>query len=408
MKKLTLAVISDLHVGANARGRDLAPDPSRARALDDRYVEGFCAFVQENHWKPDFLLVPGDATETSQPVEVEGADAALQSIAKAMGLGEDRIAFVPGNHDVDWSHLVPPDPTGLRWAQRYSALRHPAWLFPRISGAGSTSLFEAPYFSVWDWPELLVIGYNSAWHDDPEKVHHCGHCGEEHLKALRDLLASLDLASPRPKVFMVHHHPVLYSEPLPDEPELSAMINAENLLSELRSRRFDILVHGHRHFPRVSTHLIDSAAPMLLVGAGTFSLLLPHKWSGIVANQFHLIEIADRWPDTGCLRGRVRSWAYLPTWGWVESNEMSHGIAHEKPFGTYLTPRQVEKLLVPLLAEVFTAGDWADSEMLLSKEDVLRYVPPERLADVLMSLEGRFSYKFVRKERQEFVLLRDL
>jgi len=61
------------------------------------------------------------------------------------------------------------------------------------------------------------------------------------------------------RLFVVHHHPIQYSEPYPDIPafvDFSILSNAGNLHALLRKHNFDILIHGHRHVPKFESHTI--------------------------------------------------------------------------------------------------------------------------------------------------------
>lgn len=101
--------------------------------------------------------------------------------------------MVPGNHDVDWSVLNIPDASGLRKKQRYEPLLHDELIFAEIVSNGHQNMCVPPHFRTWNFGGLYAIGYNSAWHDEPnEKVHH-GLISQSHLKELEELLISLAL-----------------------------------------------------------------------------------------------------------------------------------------------------------------------------------------------------------------------
>lgn len=61
MKKLLLAVISDVHVGEGARAKDLCPAnaPGRDTKPDDKYIEKFVEFLKSKKIKADYLILPG-------------------------------------------------------------------------------------------------------------------------------------------------------------------------------------------------------------------------------------------------------------------------------------------------------------------------------------------------------------
>lgn len=102
----------------------------------------------------------------------------------------------------------------------------------------------------------------------------------------------------------------------------------------LGAHRFDAVIHGHKHLPRVSSWLTTSNQPILVLGAGSFSATIEAKNAGLVQNYFHVLEIDHRDASDGLLRGRVKSWAYFIPDGW-QAGPPVLGIDHVVPFGCY-------------------------------------------------------------------------
>lgn len=179
------------------------------------------------------------------------------------------IVFVPGNHDVDWSVLDPSDTTGIRRGQRYDPIRYKDFHFNSIVSRGNGCLFDAPHFTIWDTPDLLVVGYNSSHHDEPKKFHH-GLIDTAHLTELRKTIGNFRVVENQLRLFLVHHHLLQYDDPTPELPDGSIMVNAEKLQSFLRDFKFDILVHGHKHVPRFTTHSLNGAPEVAVLASGSF------------------------------------------------------------------------------------------------------------------------------------------
>src|ERR1043166_6887006 len=166
--RLVLGVISDLHVGQAARASDLRPDRDKTGCIEDDYVEQFLTFLDESALKLDYLLLPGDMSHQAVPNEFALASTIVKRIATKLDLPIDRILFVPGNHDVNWTVLkdATEDTTGVFSGLRYAPLTNQELPFFLPANRGKGNLLGKPYVSCWERPEIVVLGYNSSWHDN--------------------------------------------------------------------------------------------------------------------------------------------------------------------------------------------------------------------------------------------------
>ena len=275
MLPVKIAVLSDFHIGRGARAKDLCPH-SDIELVDTDYKSVFLKFLRSEHLKADYLILPGDMCHEGQPDEVDLASQLIWDTANALGIPPKKIVFVPGNHDIDWTAIsaYPCDRSGFRRGQRYAPLRNNEWIFAQIMNNGSGQLLTPPHYIVWEFDNIVVVGYNSAWHDEPGDAVHHGLVDQQALLELEKYLNGIDLSPSRLRLFTVHHHPLLYSDPIPNEPDFSAMTNAENLLDLLRAKEFDLLVHGHKHKPCFKTQIIHSGFPLAILCSGSFSAKL--------------------------------------------------------------------------------------------------------------------------------------
>jgi UDP-2,3-diacylglucosamine pyrophosphatase LpxH len=409
MKKLSLAVISDIHVGDRARARDLCPDnaPGRDAKLDEKYKERFLQFLKTSALRADYLVLPGDVTSGAQPDEVKIASEFIAAAAVALGVRMANVLFVPGNHDVDWEVLKLPDSTGVRHRQRFDPIRHKDFHFKAIVERGSGSLFDAPHFTVWNYSDLLVVGYNSAHHDKPTKELHHGLIDRAHVEEMRRVLPRFTPSEDQLRLFLVHHHPLQYSEPTPDPPDVSIMVNAEQLQALLREFKFDILVHGHKHLPHFCTYSLDGSPEVAILCSGSFSVQIDTRWTGTINNQFHLITIDGRDPEEHLILGRVNSWSYYYTRGWVPSEAVHDGIPHVEPFGTYIRATKLESVLRPILEDGFKIHDFVEWSWVLDQAPALAHVRPEQIISALDRLAGEGNFRRLHDTPEKLILLRN-
>lgn len=406
MPPLTLAVLSDLHIGHDARGRDLCPHAD-SKAIDPVYKDTFFKFLRSAQIRADYLVIPGDITHEAQPAEFDLASNFIADTARVLGTKKKktRVIIVPGNHDVDWAEMSLPDSTGFRQNQRYAPLRNGKWIFGRIMRSGGQCLLDPPYFRIWDFADLLVLAYNSAWHDDPKISTHHGLIAADHIQQLERKVGQIDLSSSRLKLFLAHHHPVQYSDPIPDEPDFSAMTNAGNLLALLRKNHFDVLIHGHKHVPNFGTYVVDASFPLVILGAGSFSAMLDTRWSGLVNNQFHIVTVEGRDTKTGYVFGFVQSWTYLCSRGWVPSEPYT-GIRHRLPFGSHVQPNEIKSALAPILERRLRDKEYVEWSVVLSDLPHVKYVPPEQMTTILKALSEVVGFRIHGALPNDVILLK--
>ena len=378
--------MSDLHIGLAARAKDLCPEPPRSAPKNLRrykeksesaYRQKFVQFVKDTQITADYLVLPGDITNKATPQEVEIASNFILQAADALGVAHNKIIFVPGNHDVDWSVFDPHDNTGVRWGQRYDPISHSSFYFRQIVESGEGNIFSPPHFIAWRFDDLLAIGYNSASHDAPlhkDAAHH-GLADPHHLDAIRQFLATLGPPDGRVRLFFVHHHMLDFSAPTPSTPDFSLMTNADNLLSLLHECSFDIIIHGHKHHPRFDTHSTHTYPHIPVLCSGSFSVEIDTQWAGTIDNQFHLVTISGRSGNEKQIAGKITSWTNNHSKGWIPSEESTSGIHHLIPFGSYVMPRELDARLEPFIIQWLTQHDHILWKNVIEKFPDLEHLP---------------------------------
>ena len=386
-----IALISDLHVGQGARCEDLyvAPenDVTAGRpVLDKNFLSSFstvAASLRADHGEIDFLCVTGDITNEARPEEFRHASSAILKIAASLGLCEDQILFVPGNHDVNWP-ILQLGSDSLYRTMRYAPIQEGHLFKTRndqlLSGG---NLFDEPYCGIWDLARVTVIAFNTAEHDGPKPIEgeHYGRISLSAFDHAHAYLSHADTPNDKLRVCLIHHHPKLYQEVREHWPDFSALSNAENLLKLLDEFRFDLVVHGHRHFPNVSTSAGDNAHPVTIIGCGSFSARLDSKWFGSVTNHFHIVDV-DRVSDVAQgarSQGYVRSWSYdLKKRGWFASHERT-GIRHIRPFGAHAAYGALLASTTRAVVACMKVSTACEVRELFEYEAALQYAVPEQL-----------------------------
>lgn len=346
MLNLRIALISDLHVGRDNRGLDMCPhplNPDEEIGRHQDYVGTFEAQAEEfrKDGSIDMLCVTGDISNRAHAAEFVAADKAIGRIASALSLSDDSIYFVPGNHDVHWPvmGLQPPD----FWSvYRYAPLLQEGLTFQRRIAAGSTGAIDKPpYFVAWKDTKVVVIGINSAAYDRPDSELHVGLIRQETVDGIDSFLQTLQQDPQQVRICLLHHHPIQYSERIPDSVDPSIAVNSENLLQVLTKHSFDLILHGHKHQPRLKTQMINNGHPYVSLCAGSFSAVLHPLYFDGSSNLFHIVNIQGREGSSQGIKGTVQSWTHTADGTWKASHQL-RGIPAIEAFGSMATPAQIK------------------------------------------------------------------
>jgi 3',5'-cyclic AMP phosphodiesterase CpdA len=225
MRIRTLAHLSDLHFGLPARETAAA-----------ELVRTLCASAI------DHVVVTGDITQRGKRSELDRFRAVFAPL-----LESGRMTLIPGNHD--------------RW------------------NAGVASEIMSEQVDVCEEDGLYLVRTDSSGPQNENFIFSHGSLCEETIERIG---AAFDRApAQRLRVLLLHHHVL----PLPEEsfgeriaafigwPHVGELHLGERLLERLRGR-CDLVLHGHRHVPRVFHLWPEDERPLGVYNAGCSTELL--------------------------------------------------------------------------------------------------------------------------------------
>jgi len=375
---VSVAVISDLHIGSGAKSKDFSLAGTDA-AIDD-YLTEFRKFVATEDITADYLLVPGDITNSACKPEFELASERISQIATCLQVPESKILFCPGNHDVDWATIkalggLNHTESQIIKSKYFNFLD--GGVFNRNLAMAKGRFDESPYLVAWEFDDVLVCGLNTSVFDGPDKKPHCGEVRPDQLIEIDRFLAGLG-RSDKLKLFIFHHHPLQYLDVTFTAPDFSIMSNAAGLLDVISKYQFDFIVHGHKHIPRFKMEIKDDGHPLNILCAGSFSASLDHKYFEAVGNNFHLIDFHDRCPDSKYVRGSVRTWTHFSGRGWTPSLRRA-GVERQQNFGAFLPRPQLVSRLKMTLEQEFSQAQFILWPSFVEKHPEFRYFTNETL-----------------------------
>jgi len=146
-----VAVISDLHIGDMAKGKDFSPEKTENASVDN-YLSEFQQFVLRENIGADFLVISGDISNRAKEPEFALASELIEKIARSLKVPREKIIFCPGNHDINWAAI----PSGCDdfdhvVKSKYLNFLKGGLLFSDNQNIGVGRFDQAPYVVMWSF-----------------------------------------------------------------------------------------------------------------------------------------------------------------------------------------------------------------------------------------------------------------
>ncbi len=375
---LTIAVLSDIHAYSKpleTRPSHLPVDAPEDRPRQHPFVS-LTSLISDRKLSADVVLCCGDMGDKGDPDGIRFTWGWVNRLATV--LAPKYVIGTAGNHDVDSRGLFTPD-------DAMATLRGLVPRFPIPSDDSLCDSYWARGFAVIAEPDYRVVLLNSS-------AHHVDAAEAEKGKVSEQLLADLEVAltatGSRPiNVLACHHHPFRHGDI--DHADYSAMEGAPELLNLLGSGRFGhwLIIHGHKHHPRLRYASGTGAAPVIL-SAGSLSAELYLELQTRARNQFYIVEL-----DAGVasqlglgLAGRVQAWDWVAAKGWDMAARRS-GLPARGGFG-YRSAGDVIAADIAGLVAASQTGYMTWQEV-MAQRPRLDYLLPEDTDSLCDSLQTR-------------------
>ena len=409
---MRILIISDLHIGNAACCLSLVPEGQRdkCKIVDRSYLDTFNEFLKKYDGKFDYLLILGDMANEASPEEFKHFNLIVDEIVNILDLDLKDVFFTIGNHDANWK-VFKDDESGKTtpeaFREMYTPLEESEILKQRLSDSKG-HLLESPFYCIWENDDIIVVSINTACMDAPAKKPHCG----EIIKKTVDLLdAHLDeekiKTDARVKILLMHHHPVNYENIVPDWKDFSILQCYKDIVDLLKGYRFDFIVHGHRHQPKLKSELNSRGEQLAIICSGSFSHLFPTYVYSVLSNQFHVLEIDDRDDETGVLFGKLLNFAYSLRDGWQPSVKSYCGIEAKLSFG----PNEHKDPLLKdaenfIVSEINSKGVCKVFDM-IKKLEKFRYKDDGLVKEIVGEICNNHGFDFIGENINNCVVLAD-
>lgn len=244
---MTLVVLSDLHCVGDDRNSYLSDSLIRYPIVDGRRrspLAGLHDLIEDSRLAADYLVCPGDLTNRAGVDGFRYGWAELEAVARH--LNARAVIFTPGNHDLDTHDLNGAgDPRSC-----LAAVAPDPDLRPN---AANGRRLEVDHFEIYQHGNLVLLNIDTNG-KDPFRTQ--GKYGRIELDTVDEMGHDLSRMI-KPDTFVVvicHHHPYRHGDI--DLEDYSALDHAPELLEmfERLGGAGWLIVHGHKHYPRIRAH----------------------------------------------------------------------------------------------------------------------------------------------------------
>ncbi|QWP78116.1 metallophosphoesterase [Lysobacter sp. K5869] len=324
-RNVKLAILSDLHFSSDEKGKDETHVVlSRQHIARQHPYHDLLHLITKEKLTADIVLCPGDITFQADQAALGYAWGAINNIAGK--LGAPHVFAATGNHDIIsrnsvtspeiWEYLKQLDPT-----------------YPYPGANLEQRLFYwAEHFLIADVQGVRIVALNTCnSHARGEAEFQHGRVTDYTIEKLESELKGLDAASFN--ILLCHHHPMRHPDLNQFIPDYSEMRQGPKLLSRLEaSGQPWMVVHGHKHSPRLDYAQGPSGGSPVVFSAGSFSAVLPPNYFSGVSNQFYIVELDLDYIDSNGTAGIVHSWDWREGQGWIPARQFE-GLKGRIPTG---------------------------------------------------------------------------
>ncbi len=327
--------LSDLHLTAQE-------NKGPVEAFNQNVVtRSMVDMIRDAAFDIDFVIVTGDIARMGKPAEYAVCEVFCERLLAALGLGQDRLFLVPGNHDVDRSvitnrHikrlygfddqdeiteiLTGPDdfPILMRKFEGFNAFSEKVMDRRRLDDAAYWYAERLNLQKANGECGINLVGLNSCLF--------AGYDGDEDRKlalGLYQVEAALKNLRKGDLSICFFHHPFHCFHP------------EDKVCRNLLMNQFDLILTGHLHDPS-NAFTREAAGQALIIGAGAG---FENRES---RNSFNVVKID---PETG--EGTVQFYKYLPDHNrWKEDTDVNPDAADGRfgfRLGRAVSPKRPDK-----------------------------------------------------------------
>lgn len=293
---MKICIISDIHCksekSSESDNETLFYSSMPDSPVNQNPVTSFLKIVDNGEVTSDILICLGDLGDKADKQGIVNGWNAVERIRSKMKISV-KIG-IPGNHDIDSRKKYDTDP--FKFIQNFSLD------FPTDNENLNLSFWQKG-FCFYESSEIGILMINSVQH------HKDASCAEESrlekgtIESIENELEKIKKEG-RPFICILHHHPIKHSN-IHNYKDSDSLDNGDELLKLLTKYNFNLIIHGHKHQPRITE---VNGLPIFAVGS--FSSFANLQGTGI-NTMFHVVELHKN--DN---KGEITSWEFYVNSGW--------------------------------------------------------------------------------------------
>lgn len=381
MATFSLAILSDLHAAPKGDSKVAINDvklfsDQEHVSPSDHPMLGLKELIKKTGLTADAVVCPGDMTNKANAAALSYVWTNLHEInllLRAKGV----IATV-GNHDVDSRNH-----SGESFPRE--ALMRLIPPFPASEEAVSNQYWAHGYcFQSIGPARFLVI--NTCWLHEARDELERGVVTDYTIERIGEELTKPD-ASPF-KIAVFHHHPHPHTDLKLGADDI--IKNGQRLLDLLAANGHWLVVHGHKHHPKIEYAQGQYRQPIVLA-CGSFSGRLESDNAAVSKNYFHIAQVQEH---ASRISGEILSWNWIPGIGWRRYAASLPAFPSRVGFGCYETP---ERLAAAVAATVGQRGavEWSE---IVAQQPQLQFLMPKELEALASLLDKQYSLQMLNDE----------
>lgn len=397
-RRIKIAILSDLHACADRKDSKkpswlaMDEDPSNTRVHP---ISSLKKIIRDEKLSADMLFCGGDLGDKAEPKTQVYAWNEVQKIKSE--LNASCVLGAVGNHDVD-----------SRFGYTsYDAKGQVQALEPKFPVDIEKNWLEhwAKHYTILELFDIRIVLLNSsAYHgyakDASQPEYQNGRISDRTLESLAEQLRILGRRATN--VLFCHHHPTK-NDAIPLE-DYSQMENGDRLINLLGRHDYGpwLVIHGHKHFPRIFYGSGSSSAPVIF-SSGSFSARLYPEIASLARNEFYILELEVPDPASGAssVRGVLNVWQWYYGEGWLRSKGDS-GLSSKTGFGARVDVAELAAEIAnhPEVMSGRVPVRWTNLCRTFSK---LEYLIPDDLEHLVTSLETVHGLLALRDDKGTIV-----
>ncbi|MGN7920182.1 metallophosphoesterase family protein [Lysobacter sp. 22409] len=375
-----LAILSDLHFASDEKGKDETHVVlSRQHVPKQHPYYDLLSLIDSSKLQVDIVLCPGDITYQADQAALSHAWSAINTIAEKLGAAH--VFAATGNHDIlSRNAITSPE----IW--EYLKQLQPTYPYPQAN-LEQRLFYWAEHFLIANVDGVRIVVLNTCnSHSRGEAEYLHGRVTDYTIARLESELAKQDACSFN--ILLCHHHPMKHPDLNQFMPDYSEMRQGTKLLSTLEAtNQAWMVIHGHKHSPRLDYAQGPSGGAPVVFSAGSFSAILsPAHFSG-VSNQFYIVELDLEYIGANGTAGVVRAWDWREGQSWIPARPFE-GLKGRIPTGAGFGHKSNPAADARYIAHKFNKKKrilWSRVE---AEFPWIRYVTPADLARIVQRLKA--------------------